>query len=381
MSLRINTNVDALNAYRNLSTTQNSMSTSLQRLSSGLRINKAADDAAGLAISQGLQSQIGGITVALRNTQDGINVVQTADGALNETQSILQRMRDLAVQSANDSNDDNSRKDIQKEVTALSSELDRIAGKTTFNNVNLLDGTFNGKQFQVGYAANDTIGVDIASTGAARAAAAATTAKFVSTAVTYDATLKASTVTVNGTAVDMSGVSDDASFKTALQTALGSGQTVAVASGVVTITAGTAGAAGNVTVAGLTQDTTNSVTGADAVTAVNAGSFGAFGLGVSSVDMTTQSGAESAIGAIDTAIQSVSTSRASLGALQNRFQHTINNLSVTQQNLQASNSAITDTDMAQEMTNFTRAQVLSQAGTAMLAQANQASQSVLKLLQ
>lgn len=277
MSLRINTNVDALNAYRNLTATQNSMSTSLQRLSSGLRINKAADDAAGLAISQGLQSQIGGITVAIRNAQDGINVVQTADGALTETQSILQRMRDLSVQSANDSNDTNSRADIQKEVTALSSELDRIAGKTTFNNVNLLDGTFTAKQFQVGYASGDTIQVDINSTG---------TAGFASTDL----------------------------FATA-------------------------------------------------------------------PDLTTQAGAEAAITDVDTAIQTVSTARAGLGALQNRFQHTINNLSVTQQNLQASNSAITDTDMAQEMTNFTRAQVLSQAGTAMLAQANSASQSVLKLLQ
>jgi flagellin len=282
MSLRINTNIDALTAYRNLQTTQTSMSNSIERLSSGLRINKAADDAAGLAISQGLTSQINGIGQATRNAQDGINVVQTADGALNETQSILQRMRTLSVQSANDSNDDNSRKDIQKEVTALQSELDRIATKTTFNNINLLDGSFSGKQFQIGYAADDTIKVDISS-------------------------------------------------------ASGSGA------------------------AGFKADDLQ--------------------VGSSQIDLSTQSGAENAITSLDSAIQTVSTARAGLGALQNRFQHTINNLSVTQENLQASNSSITDTDMAAEMSNYTRTQILSQAGTSMLRQANQAAQSVLALLQ
>lgn len=292
MSLRINTNIDALTAYRNLQTTQTSMSNSIERLSSGLRINKAADDAAGLAISQGLTSQINGIGQATRNAQDGINVVQTADGALNETQSILQRMRTLAVQSSNDSNDDNSRKDIQKEVTALQSELDRIATKTTFNNINLLDGSFSGKQFQIGYAANDTIKVDVSSASGSGAA--------------------------GFKAVDL-GVGNYS---------------------------GTDGNAGT-----------------------------------NQIDLSTQSGAEKAITALDGAIQTVSTARAGLGALQNRFQHTINNLSVTQENLQASNSSITDTDMAAEMSNYTRTQILSQAGTSMLKQANQAAQSVLALLQ
>ena len=278
MSLRINTNIDALTAYRNLSSTQNSQSTSIERLSSGLRINKAADDAAGLAISQGLTAQINGIGQAVRNAQDGINVVQTADGALTETHSILQRMRTLAVQAANDTNDTNSRGDIQKEVTALSSELDRIADKTTFNNIKLLDGSFSGKKIQVGYASGDSISVDINS--------------------------------------------------------------------------GTTGVG-----------------------------FSSSGLGLSGVSLTSQSGADAAIGTIDTAIQNVSTARANLGALQNRFQHTINNLNVTQQNLQASNSAIQDTDMAQEMSNFTRTQILSQAGTSMLKQANQSTQGVLSLLQ
>jgi flagellin len=283
MSLRINTNIDALTAYRNLNTTSTSQSTSIERLSSGLRINKAADDAAGLAISQGLTSQINGIGQAVRNAQDGINVVQTADGALTETHSILQRMRTLAVQSANDSNDADSRKAIQSEVTALNAELDRIASKTTFNNINLLDGSAGtAMKFQVGYAKDDTIAV---------------------------------TVTSN----------------------------------------------------------------ADGTTA---GGFSSTNLGVNGVDLGVDSDTSTAaIDTIDTAIKQVSTARANLGAIQNRLQHTINNLSVTQQNLQASNSAIQDTDMAQEMSNYTRTQILSQAGTSMLKQANQSAQSVLSLLQ
>src|SRR4051794_20571083 len=165
MSLRINQNIDAFNSYRNLSVTQGQMSKSLEKLSSGYRINRAADDAAGLAISEGLRSQVGGIKVAVRNAQDGVSVVQTAEGALTETHSILQRLRDLAVQSANDSNDQTSRDAINSEATALKSELTRIADKTTFNNINLLDGSYTGKEFQVGYAAGDTIQVDVVSTG------------------------------------------------------------------------------------------------------------------------------------------------------------------------------------------------------------------------
>ncbi len=277
MGLSVNTNIAALNSYRNLSNTDNSLSKSLEKLSSGYRINRAADDAAGLAISEGLRSQIGGLKVAIRNTQDGVSVVQTAEGALTESHAILQRMRDLAVQSANGSNDTNSRSALNAEATALKDELTRIADKTTFNNVKLLDGSFSSQNFQVGYAAGDTISVSIKGASA------------------------------------------------------GSG-------------------------------------------------FSSTHLGVSGTDLSTASGASAAISLIDTAIKTVSTSRADLGALQNRFEHTIKNLSVTQENLQASESRIRDTDMAQEMTNFSRNQILSQAGTSMLAQANQASQNILKLL-
>ncbi|MGY2127637.1 flagellin N-terminal helical domain-containing protein [Blastococcus sp. SYSU DS0617] len=277
MGLSVNTNIAAMNAYRNLSNTDNSLNKSLEKLSSGYRINRAADDAAGLAISEGLRSQIGGLKVAIRNTQDGVSVVQTAEGALTETHAILQRMRDLAVQSANGSNDTDSRSALNAEATALKDELTRIADKTTFNNVKLLDGSFSGKDFQVGYASGDVISVNIKGTAA------------------------------------------------------GSG-------------------------------------------------FSSAHLGVSGVNLSTSGGASTAIGLLDTAIKTVSTSRADLGALQNRFEHTIKNLSVTQENLSASESRIRDTDMAQEMTNFSRNQILSQAGTSMLAQANQASQNILKLL-
>ena len=277
MGLSVNTNIAALNSYRNLSNTDNQLSKSLEKLSSGYRINRAADDAAGLAISEGLRSQIGGLKVAIRNTQDGVSVVQTAEGALTESHAILQRMRDLAVQSANGTHDTNSRTALNSEATALKSELTRIADKTTFNNVNLLDGSFSAKDFQVGYASGDKITVAIKS----------------------------------GTASE---------------------------------------------------------------------GFDATDLGVSGVDLSSASGAAAAIGSLDLAIKEVSTARADLGALQNRFEHTIKNLSVTQENLTASESRIRDTDMAQEMTNFSRNQILSQAGTSMLAQANQASQSILKLL-
>lgn len=377
MSLRINQNIDAVNSYRNLSVTQGQMSKSLEKLSSGFRINRAADDAAGLAISEGLRSQIGGLKVAVRNTQDGVSVVQTAEGALTETHSILQRMRDLAVQSANDSNDSDSRAAINAEATALKSELTRIADKTTFNNVNLLDGSFTAKEFQVGYAANDTITVSISSgagasggevhttSGAAVSGADFTTADWNITqgGVSVDVDLSAAT----GTLSAVTTLNADAGFAANFLAEQGDNGELVITSkqsGVTTDIAVTDGAGATL---GASADGTT-------------GGFNAAGLGVDTIDLSSQSGATSAITALDTAIGNVSTARANLGALQNRFEHTINNLNVTSENLSASESRIRDTDMAQEMMAFTRSQILSQAGTAMLAQANQAPQSVLSLL-
>ncbi|MFC7479776.1 flagellin [Luedemannella flava] len=277
MGLRVNQNIAAINSYRNLSVTDNQMSKSLEKLSSGFRINRAADDAAGLAISEGLRAQVGGLKVAVRNAQDGISVVQTAEGALTETHSILQRMRELAVQSANDgaSNTD-ARAAADTEYQQLASELNDIATKTTFNGKKLLDGSFS------------------------------TTA----TALSFQ-------VGANGTDV-------------------------------LTVTIGDMSAA----------------------TLISGGVGG----------LTTTALATAAIAGLDAAIKTVSTQRSTLGATQNRLEHKINNLNVAVENLSASESRIRDTDMAQEMVQFTRNQILSQAGTAMLAQANQAPQSVLSLL-
>ncbi|MBG6226302.1 flagellin [Arthrobacter sp. CAN_A2] len=274
MGFQINTNTAANTAYRNLSSTQGDMSKSLEKLSSGLRINRAADDAAGLAISEGLRSQIGGLGVAARNAQDGISVVQTAEGALSEVHSILQRVRDLAVQSGNDSNNADARTAIQTEVTALGDELSRIATSTNFNGTDLLSAAATGLTFQVGAgstAANDQITV------------AATDIEAVATAVK-----------------------------------------------------------------GLT--------------------------------FTSSADALTSIAELDTQIKDVSAARSGLGAVQNRFESAINSINVSQENLSAAKSRITDTDMAKEMADFTRANILSQAGTAMLAQANQMNQGVLQLL-
>jgi flagellin len=376
MGLRINQNIAAQNAYRNLSVTDNQMSKSLEKLSSGFRINRAADDAAGLSISEGLRSQIGGLKVAVRNAQDGVNVVQTADGALNESTAILQRMRDLAVQSSNDTNDQTSRDAISAEATALNKELDRIASKTTFNNVNLLDGTFKGKQFQVGYAANDTIQVDITSTvvqgakttfangGASLAAGTLTFSQTGGPSVTT-AALTAST-DANNIATQLNA---DANFKTAFTASVDTNGGLVVQAKDATINS-------TITIGAGLSGTPSSATSNVSAT----GGFSSTALGVSGVNLGSQSGANSAIGLIDTAIKSVSSARGNLGALQNRFEHTVNNLNVAVENLSASESQIRDTDMAAEMTSFTRAQILQQAGTSMLAQANSSQQSVLKLL-
>ncbi|MCZ7527688.1 MAG: flagellin [Acidimicrobiia bacterium] len=266
--MRINQNIMAFNAYRNLSVTNGMLGKSLEKLSSGFRINRAADDAAGLVISQGLRAQVSGLRVASRNAQDGISVVQTAEGALNEVHSMLNRMRDLAVQAVNGSNDSAARTAANNEITQLKNEITRIAGNTKFGNTQVLDGSY-ATSFQVGANAGDVIAVTISSV-----------------------------------------------------------------------------------------DTAASVAG----------------------DVLSAAAAASLITSVDGAISAVSGIRASLGAYQNRFESTINNLNVAVENLAASESRIRDTDMALEMVTFTRHQILIQAGTAMLGQANSIPQSVLRLL-
>ena len=376
MGLSINQNIAAMNSYRNLSTTQGDLSKSLEKLSSGFRINRAADDAAGLAISEGLRSQIGGLKQAVRNSQDGISVVQTAEGALTETHAILQRMRVLAVQAANDGGlSTDAKGNIQSEVTQLKAELTRIADTTQFNGAKLLDGLYTGK-FQVGANVGETISVsigsamsaaglgvdaiDVAGAGTAGTPGTVDTAATYVTTATYDvAALQAlGTIEVNGEEIDLSGASSEADINSALTTANVDANASWTDGGAITFTSTGNG-------------------GADAVTSTIAGTATA---AVVTGGTPGTSGADDAITAIDEAIKTVSTTRADLGAVQNRFDHTIKNLNVAVENLSASESRIRDTDMASEMVNFTRAQILSQAGTAMLAQANQIPQSVLSLL-
>jgi flagellin-like hook-associated protein FlgL len=422
MGLRVNNNIAALNAYRNLSVTDGQMSKSLEKLSSGFRINRAADDAAGLAISEGLRSQIGGLKVAVRNTQDGVSVVQTAEGALTETHSILQRMRDLAVQANNTGGlNDDAKKNIQSEIGQLKYELNRIADTTTFNGTKLLDGNYT-KAFQVGANAGETIsvnigtamgaaglkvdGVDVTTQGAYISAAASGTAGgvHVSTAAA-SGTAAVLTITESASTMDFTAASGTvASFESLAGTISFGGKSFDLGTveykdtnndGTTTGTEMLASlntaaksalglntnpfASGGASATGLTFSVTEAVAGYTGTNGV-ALSSSVQDLAKATATFTAASGAEGAITKLDAAIKSVSTQRADLGAIQNRFDHTINNLNVAVENLTASESRIRDADMAQEMVQFTRNQILSQAGTAMLAQANQASQGVLSLL-
>ena len=277
--MRINHNIAALNTYRQLTINNTAGSKSLEKLSSGYRINRAGDDAAGLAISEKMRGQIRGLNQAERNAQDAISLIQTAEGALNETHSILQRMRELAVQSASDTNTNDDRGELQKEIEQLLEEIDRISTDTEFNTMTLLNGDYSSAvsalTFQVGANNGQDVSIQL----------------------------------------------NDMSATTGLH------------------------------------------------------------LSTSTVNLTTRTGATTAIDNIDEAIKQVSSERAKLGAMQNRLEHTINNLGTTSENLTASESRIRDVDMAKEMMEFTKNSILQQAATAMLAQANNQPQGVLQLLQ
>ena len=265
-------NMQAANTNRQLGITTSAQAKSTEKLSSGYKINRAADDAAGLSISEKMRSQIRGLDKASSNAQDGISAIQTAEGALNETHSILQRMNELATQAANDTNTSTDRTAVQAEITQLTAEIDRIQSTTQFNSMNLLDGSFTGKNLQVGALSGQNIAISI-------------------------------------------------------------------------------------------------------------GNMNAATIGVSAVSVTSNAVAGAAMSSIQSAIDLVSTQRSDLGALQNRLEHTIANLDTTSENTSAAESRIRDTDMAKEMVNYSKNNILSQAGQSMLAQANQSTQGVLSLLQ
>jgi flagellin len=396
--MRINSNSMAINAYRNLSTNNVSLGKSLEKLSSGFRINRAADDAAGLVISQGLRAQVSGLRQATRNAQDGISVVQTAEGALNEVHGILNRMRDLSVQAANSGTNDAAARDAaQAEIDALTSEVNRISDKTQFGGMKLLDGSY-GKTagtrsaFDADGALTITAGDDITVTvtGGSGAVTAELTAGSLSgsaAASSIESSVKAALL-ATGNAVDAAAAEN---FSVSYE-AVGSGGvftvsnnsaaivTIADGNGTPLADTGITGLAGAVAAATGTGGTFQIGANSGDTVEVAIADMDSTALGISGLDVTTDAGAAAAIDALDDAISTVSEKRGDLGALQNRFESMINNLQVTTENLVASESRIRDTDMAAEMTNFTKNQILSQAGTAMLAQANQVPQGVLSLL-
>jgi len=505
MALTVNTNVSSLNAQRNLNKSGEGLATSMERLSSGMRINSAKDDAAGLQISNRLTSQINGLAVAQRNANDGISMAQTAEGAMNESTNILQRMRELALQSANGSNSADDRDALQKEVSALQVELTRIADTTSFGGQQLLDGNFGTKAFQVGANANETINVSLSSVAAedigtkqvnlqsndgfGQALAAspdAAGANPIATTMKY--TIKGSNgedevvalqagSSAKTAAADINGISNktgvEASAKTQLQFALGTGYVAAedtvsfelngqsisadaslsdisnainaqsattgvsaslnedneliledidgddilieefavtdngAANAVLTADITAMGYDGTKAAAAvtITADTANNGSGTDstrvlgaiqlnssksftvtgnddalvATASVDTG-ISSISVGIDEVDITSQSGSQDALAIIDAAIAQVDSQRADLGAVQNRFGHTISNLANIQENVSASRSRIQDTDFATETAQMTKNQILQQAGTSILSQANQIPQAAISLL-
>jgi len=492
--MRINNNIMAMNTYRQLGIGNSSAAKSMEKLSSGYRINRAGDDAAGLSISEKMRGQIRGLKMASKNAQDGISLIQTAEGALNETHAILQRMRELAVQSANDTNVDIDRDAIQGEIDQLAAEITRIAQNTNFNEQNLLDGTFVDKIFHIGANADQSLAISIGNMDAATLQVLSTT-NFTGTAAaaktdpnnladsvdasayvgpngtvtftlgddfavstndvtTYELSaagitdvdavpnnngttptisnanfVAAGTITVvyahndTGESLTVNGIAgvtytavavvgspgvfdvtgdDDSSFTITLEsgednsgdnwtftveevvtpgvtTYSGSVEVVNANGSIETLTLNNFNPASDVltTASGLEVDLANALT-----TAAAGQSFSVdiTGMTPAGIDVSTQASANSAISVIQSAIETVSAERSKLGAVQNRLEHTIKNLDTSAENLQAAESRIRDVDMAQEMMEYTKNNILQQAATAILAQANQAPQMVLQLL-
>ncbi len=386
MASFINTNTASLNAQRNLSTSQASLATSLQRLSSGLRINSAKDDAAGLAITSRLSSQIRGVDQAARNANDGISLAQTAESALGSVGDNLQRIRELAVQSSNATNSTVDRTSIQKEVSQLQSEINRVAGQTSFNGTKLLDGSFNGAAFQVGADSGQTITVSSvtnANTSAIGSNSFATSATPLTVAATANTVgLKIDSGNGNGPVAiaDVATVAGDttttssAKIASAINAQYDKTGVFATVSGAVGSEAITLSS----TVAGkVITGTSGTGTGftVPASTAVSATPDT-----VATLDVSTFVGSQRALTIADTALASVNSGRADLGAIQNRFSTAVTNLQATSENLSAARSRIEDTDFAKETASLTRGQILQQAGTAILAQANALPNGVLALL-
>ncbi|MFC4025217.1 flagellin [Oceanobacillus longus] len=381
----INHNISALNAHRQLGANQGATQNSLEKLSSGLAINKAGDDAAGLAISEKMRGQIRGLEQASNNSQDAISLIQTAEGALNETHSILQRMRELAVQSSNGTNTDDDRTALNDEAQKLKEEITRIGTQTEFNTQKLLDGTFgtNVNQNITDTTALDTAGVATITTSgglAAGANGATETYDIVANATDDGYELQTSGGIVVAKAADTTDGAGSLSFS-------GWDADKGVNTGVNVLTIQTNAtyeaqdiAATTVSVSG---ENNNFQIGANKgqTMGLQVNDMTTNGLGISATSVDTYDNAQTALSDIDAAIKTVSEERSKLGANQNRLEHTINNLNTSSENLTAAESRIRDVDMAKEMMEFTKNNILSQAAQSMLAQAQQQPQGVLQLLQ
>ncbi|WP_096156604.1 flagellin N-terminal helical domain-containing protein [Bacillus sp. FJAT-45066] len=364
----INNNIPALNTYRQMGTNQKAGQNAMEKLASGLRINKAGDDAAGLAISEKMRGQIRGLDQASRNAQDGISMIQTAEGALNETHSILQRMRELSVQAANDTLEPEDRDAIATEIGQLADEIDRISDTTQFNSKQLLGGNL-GVSRSGGSLDSTVVGLSSLSDISVAGAKANTT------------------YTITEAAGDITLADGAGNTQTISKTGFNAGDTFNFDSMGVSIKTDSAYAAGGTAFTGLTVQT-GAATGATFQIGANENQnlsitisdMSASGLGVDGLQVDSHANAKQAITTIDAAIKDVSEQRSNLGAWQNRLDHTINNLNTSAENLQAAESRIRDVDMAREVMEMTKNNILSQASQAMLAQANQAPQAVLQLL-
>ena len=368
----INTNVMSLNAQRNLATNSASLGTTIQRLSSGLRINSAKDDAAGLAISERFTTQIRGLNQAARNANDGISLAQTAEGAMAEIGNNLQRIRELAVQSSNATNSQTDRDALQAEVSQLQSEIQRVATQTEFNGTKLLDGNFSGQAFQVGANAGQLITVDAIASAQTNALGNTLLAGKTGTAAATDAAT--SGLSINGVAIDN---------VTAQGSAAATGAAIVKAINAKTSATNVVASldsSNKIVLTSIKEGASIVVAGSNAGDGIGTGTTTATSKFTSDVNISSFAGAQQAILIMDNALTAVNSSRAQLGAIQNRFSSVISNLNTTSENLSASRSRIRDTDFAKETAELTRTQILTQAGTAMLAQANQAPQSVLSLL-
>ena len=420
MAATINTNIASINAQRNLSLSGSSLATSMQRLSSGLRINSAKDDAAGLAISERMNTQVRGLTVASRNANDGISLAQTAEGALGKVSDMLQRMRDLSVQAGNATNSKSDREALQSEVKQLSAEIDRVAKTANFNGQKILDGSFAGAVFQVGANSGDNITLgSLADTRSSQLSSVTYGTNSIAAINT-----KAGDVTANATL--SSYATAIAGGATGLNISVGTGATATdISLGDIPAAASRQERLGQVVEAINAKSADTGVTaflsrvegtdnyevvmmsnkldangkplevGFKNFTAANSGINGAtFKIdpavttnvvqnenGIENIDVGTQEGAWVALKKIDSAIDQINGARATLGAMQSRFENAVNNIDIQTENLSAARGRIVDADFAKETANLSRTQILQQAGTAMVAQANQLPQQVLKLLQ